>query len=229
MSVSKWRKKLLTHEIRKPFNLKKIVGGLLEFTKPNTPADDIPMAVAIKTQQEITKGNLMLSDGRVIPMELDSRRIDSDYEGGSGRINPLIPLNDRKTALAYLGDKQRYNEYIRTVEKRFPKGVFVTYRNIPLVLGRKEPPIYFQVHELQEIRHLAQWDNTYKEPRCVGILAGKEDGPVLGYQFVCPSSLRVLTVEEQYLVNVQHQQTKTKQETAPLSGEEPEDLDRSGG
>jgi hypothetical protein len=114
-----------------------------------------------------------------------------------------VPPNTTAPSMAIqYGNKAFYNGWINKIREEFPKGALVTLRMYAIIPDRLDPPPCFHVGELQEIRHLATWDTTYRQPRAVQITPVKEGAES---QWVAPALIRKLTDHERYLVNLQYQ------------------------
>jgi hypothetical protein len=104
-------------------------------------------------------------------------------------------------------NKQFYSNWLEEMKPYFPKGRLLTLKMYPIVPDRKNPPFFFIVHMMQEVRHLCQWDQITKEPRAVGMMPGDKEGI---YCFVSPSSTRDLTEEELKLVHLHHPEIEAR-------------------
>jgi hypothetical protein len=105
-------------------------------------------------------------------------------------------------------DKRVYNEWLKGVEKEFPKGSMVAFAVAPYISGRKTAPFFYIVDFHQEIRHLAQWDRISEQPRSIGVKPGVDREGV--YSFVSPGQIRHLNEEEKQLVYLQHPEVKER-------------------
>lgn len=230
---------MLTHNIRKNKwgrTLRAVAGGIFEFGKPSVPSStdlgrsrfiedaDIPAAVAMRAQQQST--SVLLPDGRIVPRskvedaEVQSRidaleaaraRYQKEKDDDSQPTHTyMIPERD-KPLFAQYTQKQFYSDWVESVQNKFTKGELVTLRMYPFIPGSLNPPIWYTVHDFQEIRHFVQWDSSYREPRAIGIRPNNEGI----YQFACPSALRKLTDHERFLVNIQNQKTTQVVAEAP--------------
>lgn len=118
-------------------------------------------------------------------------------------VRAAIPPEHRLESDAYL-DKPKYIAFVEEAKKKWKVGDIVTLRAWPIIPGRLDAPPYYIVSDFQELRQYAVYDPTYKELRIVGLRPGQNIRDGL-FQFHCPSSIRELTDQEKFLVNVHHQ------------------------
>jgi hypothetical protein len=111
-----------------------------------------------------------------------------------------IPDEDRITA-GYFMDKHNYNHFVSTLNVSYPKGMVVSLKMFPYV-PNQAPPL-FTVESYQEMRHLAEWCSTYKQPRTIFLRAHTGIS-----QFVAPKAIRFLTEDEKQFANVLNPKTE---------------------
>lgn len=125
-----------------------------------------------------------------------------DVEHPPNKFQRISDLRRNTPGTPFVWGKYKYAQYLAAnVYNKYTKGMQVTLRMYPIVLG-KIPPLHI-VDSFQEIHYMANWDAILDEPKSIGIsLSG-------GFiQYVAPSSLRKLSEEEQRLVDVSDQETQ---------------------
>jgi hypothetical protein len=126
-----------------------------------------------------------------------------------------------------LFDKQKYSAWLKEVGQFFRKGDYVTLRMFPPIENRLDPPPYYIIDEIVEMRMMVKWDLQHHEPKAICLKQGPHALP--GYQYACPAALRQLTKHELHLVHLHHTQNKNASGTATVEAEpEAERPDRAG-
>lgn len=117
--------------------------------------------------------------------------------------------------------KHQFNKWMNeVVYSKFKKGDLVTLTQVAHILNQ-EPMQWYRITDFQEVHFMAEYDNSRKENRVVGITSCHTEGnfPV----FYAPSALRHLWPDEITAININDLEKKN----AKLRNQSKNDTERS--